>query len=139
MWFVILKTLLSEDPGAGSAQPEMLLVADDANAAYSNPRQVPKCADSPAVYPIRIPHPGASHAPMSCRAKKTHPGVLELVRTLQSIIWGTEVRTFPPHAGTGAANSLGNRRPGWHPEVRGLGTTDHETIEAATAATRPTT
>src|SRR5690348_5023850 len=49
------------------------------------------------------------------------------------MIWDTEVRMFPPRAGTGAANSLGNRRPGWHPEVRGLGTTDHETIEATTA------
>jgi hypothetical protein len=47
MWFVILKTLLPEDPvlpedpNAGLAQPEMLLVADDANAAYSNPRPLP--------------------------------------------------------------------------------------------------
>jgi len=46
MWFVILKTLLPEDPGAWSAQPEMLLVADDANAAYSNPRPLPKCAQT---------------------------------------------------------------------------------------------
>jgi len=47
MWFVILKTLLPEDPSVGSAQPEMLLVADDANAAYSNPRPLPKCAQTP--------------------------------------------------------------------------------------------
>jgi hypothetical protein len=46
MWFVILKTLLPEDPGAWSAQPGMLLVADDANAAYSNPRPLQKCAQT---------------------------------------------------------------------------------------------
>jgi hypothetical protein len=49
MWFVILKTLLPEDPGAWSAQPEMLLVADDANAAYSKSTpaaKVPKCAQT---------------------------------------------------------------------------------------------
>src|SRR5512146_1304924 len=33
-------------PRAGSSQPEMLLVADDANAAYSNPRPLPKCAQT---------------------------------------------------------------------------------------------
>jgi hypothetical protein len=46
MWFVILKTRLPEAPSAWSAQPEMLLVADDANAAYSNPRPLPKCAQT---------------------------------------------------------------------------------------------
>jgi hypothetical protein len=67
---VILKTLLPEDPTCylkiqvghrivqvpGSAQLEMLLVADDANAAYSNPRPLPKRADSPAVYSYTLPH-----------------------------------------------------------------------------------
>ncbi len=43
---------------------------------------------------------------MSCRAKKTHPGVLELVRTLQSIIWDTEVRTFPRARGLGPPTAL---------------------------------
>jgi len=57
MWFVILKARLPEDPGAGSSQREMLLVADDANAAYSNPRVLPKRADSPAVYRFSLPHP----------------------------------------------------------------------------------
>jgi hypothetical protein len=47
MWFVILKTLApGQDSGTGSSQPEMLLVADDANAAYSNPRPLPKCAQT---------------------------------------------------------------------------------------------
>jgi hypothetical protein len=46
MWFVILKTLLPGGPGAWSAQLEMLLVANDANAAYSNPRSLPKCAQT---------------------------------------------------------------------------------------------
>jgi hypothetical protein len=65
MWFVILKTLLPEDPGAWSAQPGMLLVADDANAAYSNPRPLPKCAQTlPPLFPkptapvdVRMPLP----------------------------------------------------------------------------------
>jgi hypothetical protein len=46
MWFVILRTLLPEGPGAWSAQSEMLLVANDANAAYSNPRSLPKRAQT---------------------------------------------------------------------------------------------
>jgi len=68
MWFVILKTLLSEDPCAGSAQPEMLLVADDANAAYSNPRPLPKCAQTllPCIH-IEYRTSGRP-MPMSCRA-----------------------------------------------------------------------
>src|SRR5579871_3407997 len=74
MWFVILKTLppknpgLPEDPGAGSAQPEMLLVADDANAAYSNPRPLPKCAQTllPCIS-LSLPHLNAlgCHRPQS--------------------------------------------------------------------------
>jgi len=61
MWFVILKTLLPEDPGAWSAQPEMLLVADDANAAYSKSTPAAKVrADSPAVYLVSLPHRATS-------------------------------------------------------------------------------
>jgi hypothetical protein len=57
MWFVILKTLVpGQDSGTWSSQPEMLLVADDANAAYSNPRVLPKRADFPAVYRFSLPH-----------------------------------------------------------------------------------
>jgi hypothetical protein len=69
MWFVILKTLLSDDlmsddPSAESAQPEMLLVADDANAAYLKSTPAAKVrADSPAVCPYTLPHPGEP----SCR------------------------------------------------------------------------
>jgi hypothetical protein len=53
MWFVILKTLLPEVPRSyrkiqarSRRSREMLLVADDANAAYSNPRPLPKCAQT---------------------------------------------------------------------------------------------
>jgi hypothetical protein len=79
MWFVILKTLLSDDllsddPSAGSAQPEMLLVADDANTAYSNPRSLPKCAQT--LLPLSL-NPTARHsvrAPFLPRLKKhIHP------------------------------------------------------------------
>src|ERR1700761_3888220 len=71
MWFVILRTLLPEASRRscqtvqvpGSAQPEMLLVADDANAAYSNPRPLPKCAQT--LLPgsaYTLPHRAASAA-----------------------------------------------------------------------------
>jgi hypothetical protein len=75
MWFVILKALLPEGPidfrrfqVPGSAQLEMLLVADDANAAYSNPRPLPKCAQTllpciPRVYRTRQ-RPDAVSAPL---------------------------------------------------------------------------
>jgi hypothetical protein len=45
----------------------MLLVADDASAAYSNPRPLPKVrADSPAVYSSESTAPRGVQAPFAC-------------------------------------------------------------------------
>ena len=114
MWFVILKTLLSEDPCAGSAQPEMLLVADDANAAYSNPRPLPKCAQNllpctALAYRTRV----ATRAPRGLagpwRRKMADLAVSVVEPTLVSMIWETGVRTPPARTGPGGANRRGNR------------------------------
>src|SRR5258708_34992485 len=100
MWFVILRTQLPGDPGAGSSQPEMLLVADDANAAYSNRRSLPKCAQTllpctALAYRTRA----AGRAPRvvqgtRCR-KKADLAVSVVEPTLVSMIWETGVRTPP--------------------------------------------
>src|SRR3984957_10981872 len=97
MWFVILKTLVpGQDSGTGSSQPEMLLVADDANAAYSNPRVLPKRADFPAVYRFSLPHRRRSerrHVKRSSRIIQT--ALAPLVWTLTSVTWDIGVRTSP--------------------------------------------
>ena len=47
MWFVILKTRrYRKIQVPGQRSRKMLLVAEDANAAYSNPRPLPKCAQT---------------------------------------------------------------------------------------------
>src|ERR1700722_20739911 len=96
MWFVILKTLApGQDSGTGSSQPEMLLVADDPNAAYSNPRVLPKRADFPAVYRSSLPHRHPSE-----RRHVKRPGLIiqtalaPLGLTLTSMRWDTGVRPF---------------------------------------------
>src|SRR5262249_35570922 len=111
MWFVILKTRLPEAPSAWSAQPEMLLVADERQCSILESRPAAKMrAASPSVYPPSLPHLITSGCRLH-RAQKTHPAVSELVLTLLSMIWDTEVRTFPARTGTGGAKRLGNRRP----------------------------
>src|ERR1700722_15708488 len=103
MWFVILKTLLPDDPGAWSAQPEMLLVADDANAAYSNPRPLPKFART--LLPcIRLFYrtPRGPDA-VACPTQKPHLPVSKLVVTLRSRILDTGGKSYPPRTGPGGA------------------------------------
>src|ERR1700733_9732789 len=89
----------------------MLLVADDANAAYSNPRPLPKYAQTllPCIQlAYRTPRrPDAASRP----TQKTHLPVSELVLTLLSTLWDTEVRTSPPRTEPGSAKRLGNRQP----------------------------
>src|SRR5579863_2256195 len=87
----------------------MLLVADDANAAYSNPRPLPKCAQT--LLPcIRLAYrtPRGPDA-VACPTQKPHLPVSELVVTLLSRIWDTEGKTSPPRTGPGGAKRLGNR------------------------------
>src|SRR6201996_2245681 len=121
MWFVILKTL-PPLKGAGSLQPEMLLVADDANAAYSNPRPLPKCAQTllPCISLLyrtaRCPpdhRKGRAQGRFrrcTFETQKIHLAVSQLVLTLTSVVWDTEVKTSPPHRGPGGAKRLGTRR-----------------------------
>src|ERR1700720_2903584 len=106
----------------------MLLVADDANAAYSNQRILPKRADSPAVYPLSLPHrrrpdaviiaPAAAAAarPFSSRAAPLNTPIVqtafaELLWTLPSLTWDTGVKTLPARPRTGDSSRPGSRRP----------------------------
>src|ERR1700733_1608258 len=111
MWFVILKTRLPGDPGALSAQPECCSSRMTPMQHTRNPRPLPKCAQT--LLPcIPLPY-RTSRRPdaVSCSTQKTHLPVSELVLTLLSMTWDTEVKTSPPRAEPGSANRLGNRQP----------------------------
>src|ERR1700761_3028698 len=134
MWFVILKTLLPEVPRSyrkiqarSRRSREMLLVADDANAAYSNPRPLPKCAQT--LLPFIAPAYRTARPPMSLSAgpptsKNTsrHVGTL---RSLLSIIWDTEGGTSPAQEGAGGAKRVGTRRRARRQKGRGPGRRSH--------------
>src|SRR5580698_2223743 len=139
MWFVILKTLApGQDSGTGSSQPEMLLVADDANAAYSNPRILPKRADFPAVYRTSLPHRHPSerrHVKRSRRIIQT--ALAPLMWTLTSVTWDIGVRTSPARPRTGGTRRPGSRRPAWGKATRDRGSTVHRVTATATTTTTP--
>src|ERR1700733_13775788 len=141
MWFVILKTLApGQDSGTGSSQPEMLLVADDANAAYSNPRVLPKRADFPAVYRLSLPHRRPSerrHAERPRRIIQT--ALAPLMRTLTSMTWDIGVRTSPARPRTGASRRPDSHRPAQGRATRARGSTRHRVTATATTTTTPRT
>ncbi len=138
MWFVILKTLVpGQDSGTWSSQPEMLLVADDANAAYSNPRVLPKRADFPAVYRFSLPHRRPSERrPASARPRIIQTALALLVGTLTSVTWDIGVRTSPARPRTGVTSS---RRPARGKATRDRGSTRHRVTATATTTTTPRT
>ena len=91
----------------------MLLVADDANAAYSNPRELTKRADSlPIIAPAYRTGGPHSAVTSSAPARIIQTALAPLVGTLTSITWHIGVRTSPARPRTGGTQAPRQSPPG---------------------------